>query len=59
MPPEWPQNAIAPGQSEKITIRFHTMGRPGGFTKVWCVTSNAKNNPDIVLTLKGFVKRQE
>ncbi len=59
MSPTWPNNPIAPGRSGKITITLGTVGRLGVFTKGMSVRSNAKNNPDLWLGLKGFIKMKE
>ena len=40
--PEYPKNPIAPGKKGKIRVTYDPTNRPGGFTKVITVTSNAK-----------------
>lgn len=51
--PEWPQEPIMPGQSNKIRITYNT-NIVGPFNKQVTVISNANNSP-IVLQVKGNV----
>lgn len=53
--PTWPKEPIAPGASAKIGVKYDT-NRPGPFTKTITLTSNAKETPSKVLTIKGNVK---
>jgi hypothetical protein len=50
--PEWPREPIMPGQSSKIKVIYNSSGRPGSFTKMISITSNAKN-ASMTLTIKG------
>ena len=38
--PTFPENAIAPGKSGVISVKYNPLGRPGGFTKVVTVRCN-------------------
>lgn len=52
--PEYPKEAIAPGQSGVIKVTYNPLGRPGGFTKT--VTVRCTGNPGkIVLKIRGTV----
>lgn len=51
--PEWPQEPIMPGQSNKIRITYNT-NIVGPFNKQVTIISNASNSP-IVLQVKGNV----
>src|SRR5574344_133116 len=52
--PSWPKDPIMPGQSSTIKVHYDT-NRLGGFTKTVTVTSNAADNPRLVLKIKGNV----
>ena len=39
--PEWPKEPILPGKSNKIQVKFSTLGHPGTFSKTVFVYSNA------------------
>ena len=52
--PSWPQEPILPGESEVIKVTYRT-NRPGIINKTVTVTSNAVNNPTVVLRIKGRV----
>lgn len=56
--PTWPKEPIAPGATAKIGVKYDT-NRPGPFTKTITLTSNAKETPSKVLTIKGNVKPAE
>ena len=56
--PEWPKEAILPGQTSKITAVYNTQGRLGDFTKTITVESNA-TEPSKVITIKGKVIKPE
>ncbi|CAM3997299.1 DUF1573 domain-containing protein [Flavobacterium antarcticum] len=56
--PTWPKAPIAPGASATIGVKYDT-NRPGPFTKTFTLTSNAKETPSKVLTIKGNVKAAE
>ncbi|MBP5711276.1 MAG: DUF1573 domain-containing protein [Bacteroidales bacterium] len=51
--PEWPKEAIAPGQSSEIKVKYNTQ-RIGVISKSITVQSNAKNNT-VTLRIKGNV----
>lgn len=51
--PDYPHDAIAPGQSASIKVKYDTK-RTGVFTKHITVTSNAGD--PVTLTIKGEVK---
>lgn len=51
--PEWPKEAIAPGQSSEIKVKYNTQ-RIGIISKSITVQSNAKNNT-VTLRIKGNV----
>ncbi len=53
--PTWPKEPIAPGASAVIGVKYDT-NRPGPFTKTITLTSNSKETPSKVLTIKGNVK---
>ena len=53
--PAWPKEAIAPGASSKITVKYDTK-RPGAINKSVTITSNAVNEPSKVIRIKGDVK---
>lgn len=52
--PEWSKEPLKKGGTAVIKVKYDTK-RPGSFTKTITVTSNAKNNTE-VLTIKGNVK---
>ena len=43
-----------PGKTGEIGVRYNT-NNPGGFTKTVTVTSNAVNEPRVVVKIKGNV----
>ncbi|MBO6024110.1 MAG: DUF1573 domain-containing protein [Bacteroidales bacterium] len=53
----WPQDPILPGKSEVIKVTYRT-NRVGNFDKKVTVTSNAVQNPTVVLRIKGRVLDQ-
>ena len=53
----WPQDPILPGKSEVIKVTYRT-NRVGNFDKKVTVTSNAAQNPTVVLRIKGRVLDQ-
>ena len=55
--PSWPQEPILPGESDIIKVTYRT-NRPGIINKTVTVTSNAVNNPTVVLRIKGRVLDQ-
>ena len=55
--PSWPDKPILPGESEVIKVTYRT-NRCGSFNKTVTVTSNAVNNPTVVLHIQGRVLDQ-
>lgn len=53
--PSCPQEPIAPGQSSKIKVKYDT-NRVGPINKSVTITSNAGNEPNKVIRIKGQVK---
>ncbi len=53
--PSWPKEPIKPGETAEIKVVYDTDGRPGRFTKVVTISSNADNNQKIFI--KGNVKK--
>ncbi|MBI3240160.1 MAG: DUF1573 domain-containing protein [Flavobacteriia bacterium] len=52
--PEWPKEPIAPGEKQKITVKYNTKNA-GPINKSVTITSNAVNEPTKVLRIKGNV----
>jgi len=52
--PTWPRQPILPGEKEKIKVTYNT-AKAGPFNKTVTVMSNAKNNSNVVLRIKGTV----
>lgn len=60
--PEWPKDAIAPGQSGEIKVIFNSQGKGavGGKEDAKRVTITANTDPaDTYLTIKGIVDKKE
>ena len=55
--PSWPKEPILPGESDVIKVTYRT-NRPSNINKTVTVTSNAVNNPTVVLRIKGRVLDQ-
>lgn len=53
--PTWTKEPIMPGKTGTIKVRYNT-NNVGGFTKTITVTSNAVNDPRLVLKIKGKVE---
>ncbi|MEZ5046807.1 MAG: DUF1573 domain-containing protein [Chitinophagaceae bacterium] len=54
--PDWTKDPIMPGKKGKITVKYNTQGRPGGFNKTVYIQSNAKSEKDrYELHIKGTV----
>lgn len=53
--PDWPKEPIAPGAKGTITVKYDTK-RPGAINKSVTITSNAVNEPNKVIRIKGTVK---
>ena len=51
--PTWPREAIAPGATTEIGVKYAT-NRVGKFTKTITLTTNASKKP-VILTVKGEV----
>ena len=56
--PSWTKEPVMPGQRGQIKVRYNT-NNVGGFTKTITVTSNAVDNPRVVLKIKGTVKNPD
>ena len=54
--PSYTQKPVMPGQSGVISVHYNT-NNVGGFSKTVTVTSNAVDNPRVVLRIKGNVKQ--
>ncbi len=52
--PSYPQKPIMPGKTGVIKVHYNT-NNVGGFSKTVTVTSNAVDNPRVVLKIKGNV----
>lgn len=52
---EWPKEPILPGKTGKITVTYKTTNKPGVFNKIVTVFSNAKENKEVKLAIKGKV----
>ena len=55
--PSWPKEPILPGETEVIKVTYRT-NRVGNINKTVTVTSNAIDNPTVVLRIKGRVLEQ-
>ena len=53
--PIWPKEPVMPGKSQTIQVKDNT-NNVGGFNKTITVTSNAVDNPRLVLKIKGTVE---
>ncbi len=56
--PEWPKEPIMPGKSAVMSVRYDTK-RVGAINKSVTITSNASNNPNTVVRIKGNVLASE
>ena len=54
--PKYTQKPVMPGESGVIDVHYNT-NNVGGFSKTVTVTSNAVDNPRVVLRIKGNVKQ--
>ncbi|MGB0166907.1 MAG: DUF1573 domain-containing protein, partial [Luteibaculum sp.] len=52
--PEWSREPVLPGKSTKIKVRYDTK-RVGPINKSVTITSNATNDPTLVLRIKGNI----
>lgn len=55
--PSWTQAPVMPGQTGTIKVKYNT-NNIGAFNKSVTVTSNAVDNPRVVLKIKGNVVTQ-
>lgn len=55
--PSWTKEPIMPGKTGTIKVRYNT-ANVGGINKTITVTSNAVDNPRVVLRIKGNVIAQ-
>jgi hypothetical protein len=53
--PSWPREPIAPGKSASIKVKYDSQ-RLGPINKSVTVTSNATNEPNVVLRIKGVIE---
>jgi Protein of unknown function (DUF1573) len=53
--PTCPQEPVAPGATAKITVKYDT-NRVGPINKSVTITSNATNEPNKVIRIKGNIK---
>ena len=56
--PSYTQKPVMPGQTGTIKVHYNT-NNVGGFSKSVTVTSNAVDNPRVVLRIKGNVKADQ
>ncbi len=56
--PEWPKEPIMPGATAAMTVRYDTK-RVGAINKSVTITSNATNEPNKVVRIKGNVLASE
>ncbi len=52
--PIWPKEAIAPGESAKMSVKYNTQ-KIGKINKSVTITSNASNNPTKIVNVTGEV----
>lgn len=52
---EWPKEPILPKESGKIKVTYKNTHKSGGFNKYVTVFSNAKENKEVKLYVKGKV----
>lgn len=55
--PSYTQKPVMPGETGTIKVHYNT-NNVGGFSKTVTVTSNAVDNPRVVLRIKGNVKQE-
>lgn len=55
--PSYTQKPVMPGKEGTIDVKYNT-NNPGGFSKTVTVTSNAVDNPRVVLKIKGNVVQE-
>lgn len=54
--PDYPKNAIMPGEENELVVNFHSIGQADSIHKTILVTSNTTNGIKHLLTIKGDVK---
>jgi Protein of unknown function (DUF1573) len=52
--PDWPRDPIAPGETAVISVNYNTK-KAGAIAKTVTIVSNAVNDPNKVLRIKGNV----
>ena len=56
--PTWPREAILPGESGEILIKFNSAGKMGMQNKVITIYSNASNNPERIKIVTNVLKKE-
>lgn len=56
--PTWPREAILPGESGEILIKFNSAGKMGMQNKVITIYSNATNNPERIKIVTNVLKTE-
>ena len=56
--PTWPREAILPGESGEILIKFNSAGKMGTQNKVITIYSNANNNPERIKIVTNVLKNE-
>ena len=56
--PQWPKEAIAPGESSEMLVEFNSKGKPGQQNKRVTITANT-NPPQTYINIKGEVLKKE
>ncbi len=57
--PEWPREAILPGDESSIKVVFNSRGKMGMQNKTITITSNASNSPERIKIVGNVVKSAE
>ena len=52
--PEWPREALAPGDTARILVTFHSAGYPGPFRRSVSITTDGRPE-QVALYLRGVV----
>ena len=52
--PDYPREPILPSESGVITVKYDSK-RPGAINKSITIVSNAKNNPNAIIRIKGQI----
>jgi hypothetical protein len=53
--PEWPKSDIKPGETAKIKVKYNS-SRIGAINKTITIISNSKENPTLMVRIKGNVE---